>query len=107
MMKTIKLLSLMLCLTASSLQAQPLDQQANYDKMSGRLISLLDQYTVSEARARRASQTLGDPVILALVRARSEEALTSQGVTVLDHLDDIYFTSMPGTDPLFLYQQIR
>ena len=54
MMKTIKLLSLMLCLTASSLQAQPLDQQANYDKMSGRLISLLDQYTVSEARARRA-----------------------------------------------------
>ena len=40
MMKTIKLLSLMLCLTASSLQAQPLDQQANYDKMSGRLISL-------------------------------------------------------------------
>ena len=42
-----------------------------------------------------AGLTLGDPVILALVRARSEEALTSQGVTVLDHLDDIYFTSMP------------
>jgi hypothetical protein len=86
---------MMLCLTTSTLQAQPLAQQANYDKMSGRLISVLDHYTMSESNARRAGQTLGDPVIMALVKADSEEALTSQGVTVLDHIDDIYFTAMP------------
>ena len=90
--KVFQLLVLMLLLLTGQ---TAMAQMANYEKMSNRLTDLLDDYEANNAQARRAGQVTSDPIIMALVKADSEEALTSNGVMVLDHLDNIYFTAMP------------
>ena len=81
----------LMCIFAQAAMAQ----QADYNKLSGRLITLMDNNEHARTHIHRASSTTEAPLIMALVRADSEEALTNQGVKVFDHMGDIYFTAMP------------
>ncbi|MBQ6208578.1 MAG: S8 family peptidase [Prevotella sp.] len=72
-----------------------LAQQADYGKLSGLMITKLNEYENHVAQARLAKKVVKDVLLMPLVKADSEETLTRQGVHVFDHVGNIYFTAMP------------
>ena len=70
-------------------------QKANYNKLSGLLISKLNHYESKSMHTRASLQDKQDELLMPLIKADSEEALTRQGVRVLDHIGNIYFAIVP------------
>ena len=86
-------------------------QQADYSKLSGLLITKLNEFEKMEDGLTPSSNPNGaspnlqssifnlqskkDVLVMPLVKADSEETLTRHGVYVFDHIGDIYFTAMP------------
>ena len=70
-------------------------QKANYNKLSGLLISKLNHYESKSMHTRASLQDKQDELLMPLIKADSEETLTRQGVRVLDHIGNIYFAIVP------------
>ena len=70
-------------------------QVPNYNKLSGGLEVQLRNYMAETAVTRSNNLAIQEQLLLTLIKADSEETLTSQGVHVLDNVGDIYFAVVP------------
>ena len=70
-------------------------QEPNYDKLSRGLEIQLKNYLAETAVTRSNNLPTQEQLLMTLVKADSEETLTSQGVQVIDNIGNIYFALVP------------
>lgn len=68
-------------------------QQVDYSKMSVMLGSMVKERYAEIENTHRAPSSI-DPLVMALVKANTEEVFARYGVKVMDSLDDLYIVAM-------------